>query len=221
MILSFLQKGMFMMKKYVALLLAAIMALALYGCADNTPAAPETEDPASGTETPETPDALDYANTGISDWVYGVADTDEEITKNLMTIDMTEYGTAGASLKQAASGVAMLSLIGQEQFGEKAAAYLDGMNDLQRDYFSFQWQMTAKTAEAILSDFEGQKAMLADAGHEDFTVEGLTAEDLAGVQTQMNILLADRGVTDQWKNFPELEPFFLLTQDTSVTTPAA
>ena len=80
--------------------------------------------------------------------------------------------------------------------------------------------MAATAAETILTDFDNQKSLLSDAGYPDFTLEGITAEGLDAVKTQMSTLLADRGVTDQWKNFPDTEPFFMMTPEVSPATPA-
>ena len=199
------------MKKYLALLAAALMVAALAACGKtDIPAAPETSGDSGiqgGEATPT--ETIDYSKTDISEWVYSVTATDEEIVTALMTIDMTEHGSAGSSMKEAIAAANVLKLIGNDKLGEKAAAYLDGMTALQRDYFSFQWQMAVKGAEDILKNFDSYKELLSDAGYPDFSIEGMTTEGLELVKSQMSILLADRNVTDAWKGFTDLEPFMI------------
>lgn len=197
------------MKKLLTVMCASLFVLSLIGCSSTGTPTPGTADPSTDSSLPETPveGAIDYNTVDASEWVYGVDGADEEVTKLLMTIDMTEHGSAGSSLKEAIAAVNVLKLIGNEQLGEKAAAYLDGMNALQRDYFSFQWQMATKTAADILADFDSYKELLSDAGFPEFSIKDMTAEGLELVKSQMNTLLADRNVTDVWKGFSSLEPF--------------
>ena len=56
--------------------------------------------------------------------------------------DEVSYGSAGASLQQANAAVAVMKLAMDEsgKAQETVKAYLEGMNETQRDYFSFQWQ---------------------------------------------------------------------------------
>lgn len=93
------------------------------------------------------------------------------------------YGSAGASLQQANAAVAVMKLAMDEsgKAQETVKAYLEGMNETQKDYFSFQWQQAMKTALALLNGDE-DAAILEDAGDADFDLKAVDSKKVAGVQ---------------------------------------
>lgn len=130
---------------------------------------------------------VDYT-TGISEWMYRSEATDE-ITQALQVIDVCQYGTAGAEQQQVNAAEKVLELSEKNGVGEKVYHYLYDMDATQKDYFSFQWQMSVKKAQNMLSD------------HNDAAkLEALNAEVLA--------LLKSQGVEDVWQDNLDLEPFY-------------
>ena len=190
-------------KKFLVVLMAAMMALAMVACNNNEPAptpAPEpTPDPAPTTK-------VDYSGS-LTDWMYA-PETEDELTKLLVSIDEVSYGSAGASLQQANAAVAVMKLAMDEsgKAQETVKAYLEGMNETQKDYFSFPWQQATKTALALLNGDE-DAAILEDAGDADFDLKAVDSAKTAEFNDAVIQLLSDAGVTNEWKNHTDVEPF--------------
>ena len=93
---------------------------------------------------------------------------------------------------------------------ETVKAYLEGMNETQKDYFSFQWQQAVKTALALLNGDE-DAAILEDAGDADFDLKAVDSAKTAEFNDAVIQLLSDAGVTNEWKNHTDVEPFLYAT----------
>lgn len=193
-----------MMKKLLAMLTAALLAVSLFGCGQTAAGSNES----TGTDAASATTKIDYKTTDIKDWVYAPETTDE-VTKRLIAIDTTELGSAGSSLKEAAAAVNVMKLSEELLAGDTLAveAYLDQMTPIQRDYFSFQWTMAFKTANEILTDPTANAPLLEDAGYGDFALEKISADHMNALEKRMTNLLTQRGVTDAWKGFTDVEPF--------------
>ena len=89
---------------------------------------------------------------------------------------------------------------------ETVKTYLEGMNDTQRDFFSFQWEHVQETANALM-DGSLDAAVLEDAGDADFDLKAVDSEKVKTLIETVTNLLRDAGVTDEWKNYTDLEPF--------------
>ena len=151
-------------KKFLVVLMAALMALAMVACNNNEPA--PTPDPEP------TPASLQQANAAVA----------------VMKLAMDESGKAQETVK----------------------AYLEGMNETQKDYFSFQWQQAMKTALALLNGDE-DAAILEDAGDADFDLKAVDSKKVAEFNDAVIALLGDAGVTNEWKNHTDVEPFLYAT----------
>ena len=92
-------------KKFLVVLMAALMALAMVACNNNEPA--PTPDP-EPTPDPAPTTKVDYSGS-LTDWMY-TPETEDELTKLLVSIDEVSYGSAGASLQQANAAVAVMKL---------------------------------------------------------------------------------------------------------------
>ena len=182
-------------KKFLVVLMAALMALAMVACNNNEPA--PTPDP-EPTPDPAPVTKVDYSGNM----------TEDELTKLLVSIDEVSYGSAGASLQQANAAVAVMKLAMDEsgKAQETVKAYLEGMNETQKDYFSFQWQQAMKTALALLNGDE-DAAILEDAGDADFDLKAVDSAKTAEFNDAVIQLLSDAGVTNEWKNHTDVEPF--------------
>lgn len=147
----------------------------------------------------------------LTDWMY-TPETEDELTKLLVSIDEVSYGSAGASLQQANAAVAVMKLAMDEsgKAQETVKAYLEGMNETQKDYFSFQWQQAMKTALALLNGDE-DAAILEDAGDADFDLKAVDSKKVAEFNDAVIALLGDAGVTNEWKNHTDVEPFLYAT----------
>ena len=199
------------MKKIFALLLAGIMALALFGCSptenpngnqnqgQQTPTDPGTDTPSSD---------VDYSGD-MTGWMYAPENYDDEVTTSLVNIDSATYGDAGSSLKGLLSGYHVLRLAGRDDLAG-VETYLDAMNPTQRDYFSFQWQQAMATARNMLADTDTYSASLRDAGVEDFDFGSVNIDRLNALNSTMTGYLTSRGVTDAWKTHTNTEPFSLV-----------
>lgn len=204
-------------KKWLMPLIALVMALALIGCGpaeqpnnnDSNSNNDNTEQNNTPQDQPQTPTAPTVNYDGnMADWIYA-PDAADDVTSQLVAIDTAEYGTAGSSLKQTLSAVSLMRLaaLSEEELTPTLTAYLAGMNDTQRDYFSFQWQMAHRKAAAMLADPEGSKGLMETAGITDFDLGGVDTTRLDAIKTQMTDLLNGHGVTDQWKQHADREPF--------------
>lgn len=194
-------------KKFLVVLMAALMALAMVACNNNEPA--PTPDP-EPTPDPAPTTKVDYSGS-LTDWMY-TPETEDELTKLLVSIDEVSYGSAGASLQQANAAVAVMKLAMDEsgKAQETVKAYLEGMNETQKDYFSFQWQQAMKTALALLNGYE-DAAILEDAGDADFDLKAVDSKKVAEFNDAVIALLGDAGVTNEWKNHTDVEPFLYAT----------
>lgn len=191
-------------KKIFVVLMAALMALALVACNNNNNPAP-TPDP-EPTPDPAPTTKVDYSGS-LTDWMYA-PESEDELVKLLVAIDSTSYGSAGASLQQANAAVSLMQLAMDESGKAEDAVktYLDGMNETQKDYFSFQWQQAMKTALALLNGDE-DAAILEDAGDTDFDLTAVDSAKTADFNNAVIQLLSDAGVTNEWKNHTDVEPF--------------
>ena len=147
-------------KKFLVVLMAALMALAMVACNNNEPA--PTPDP-KPTPDPAPTTKVDYSGS-LTDWMY-TPETEDELTKLLVSIDEVSYGSAGASLQQA-----------------------------------------MKTALALLNGDE-DAAILEDAGDADFDLKAVDSAKTAEFNDAVIQLLSDAGVTNEWKNHTDVEPF--------------
>ena len=191
-------------KRFWVLLMAALMALALVACGNSNEPAP-TPDPTPPPD-PAPVTKVDYSGS-MTDWSYA-PETEDELVKLLTAIDTVSYGSAGASLQQANAAVALMKLAMADgsKAEEAVKSYLAGMNETQKDYFSFQWQQAAKTAFALLDGTE-DAAILEDAGDADFDLKTVDSAKIAGFNDTVIGLLGDAGVTNEWKNHTDVEPF--------------
>ena len=200
------------MKKTIsilAVLLAGMLMLA--GCAETeevlTPSPQEVQE-----EKPKVSEAaVDYKSVEITEW-FCATEADSETLEKLMTIDYVQHGSAGGSMKAAIAGARLIELTKAEDLDAVLEQYLGEMNPLQKDFFSFQLEMAYQSALLIFRDFENQKLLLRDAGIEDFPLSDYAKEDLDSLYEKVKDTLTKAGVTDQWKNFPELEPFAMNLQ---------
>ena len=164
-----------------------------------------------GTCTAETqaetacPSVVDYSGS-LEEWVY-VPEFDDYAHMLLSAIDHCRYGAAGASLSQVDAACKLLQLTTIDHSDSMFSDYFDGMNITQLDYFSFQWQMCMKQAQALLSDPENHFGELEDSGNGNFDLTSYDKEDLAALDKQVMTELKNRNVTDVWKNYLYLEPF--------------
>ena len=101
---------------------------------------------------------------------------------------------------------------------ETVKAYLEGMNETQKDYFSFQWQQAMKTALALLNGDE-DAAILEDAGDADFDLKAVDSAKTAEFNDAVIQLLSDAGVTNEWKNHTDVEPFLYAAINRSRSAP--
>ena len=192
-------------KKIFVVLMAALMALALVACNNNNNNPAPTPDP-EPTPDPAPTTKVDYSGS-LTDWMYA-PESEDELVKLLVASDSTSYGSAGASLQQANAAVSLMRLAMDESGKAEDAVktYLDGMNETQKDYFSFQWQQAMKTALALLNGDE-DAAILEDAGDTDFDLTAVDSTKTADFNNAVIQLLSDAGVTNEWKNHTDVEPF--------------
>lgn len=155
--------------------------------------------------TPQT-EKIDYNETEISLWMKNDGNADE-LTAKLIAIDTVPYGTAGSSLNMFSAASDMLTLSKEAGAVESLKAYLSSMTDIQKDYFSFQWENVYQAALNILKEPEGSKGFLADSGHEDFDISLYNDKDLEKLFADGRKLLQEMGVKEEWKNFTDIEPF--------------
>ena len=85
-------------------------------------------------------------------------------------------------------------------------AYLAEMNATQKDFFSFQWQQALRQANALLDGSE-DPALLDDAGDAGFDLKAVSSDGVDALNKTVTKLLLGAGVTDEWKNHTDLEPF--------------
>lgn len=176
----------------------------------NTPV-PEEEKP-SETVQPAASGAVQpvkvvYREDDFLSWVAEDAQFAQTNVAALQTIDQVRYGTAGASLDMLAAAVAMLELDQEKDFSEALQVYLSGMTDIQRDYFSFQWTMVSARAEDLVTHFEEQKEFLKDINREDFVPSADALQKLEEQTGKVQKQLDAFGVSDSWRDYPDLEPF--------------
>ena len=159
---------------------------------------------------PKQEEMVDYGKD-LSKWIYQ-PDSDSIEISYLKAIDACRYGAAGASLSQVSSAVGTLQLSQLENGEDYVLEYLNGMDVTQLDYFSFQWQMNFKKARALLENPEEHIGELEDSGNENIDLTSFEKEQLDELYHMVMIILEEKGVTDVWKQYTELEPFFVWTE---------
>ena len=151
-------------------------------------------------------DKVDYSGD-VTGWMYA-PDSRDTVTDLLVSIDTVAHGSAGGSLQQANAAVCLMKLAMDEsgKTGDAVKTYLTGMNATQKDFFSFQWQQALSQANALLDGSE-DPAILDDAGVAGFDLKAVSSDKVAALDKTVTKLLRDAGVTDEWKNHTDLEPF--------------
>lgn len=66
------------------------------------------------------------------------------------------------------------------------------------------------SAKAVFEDYENQKMLLSDAGVEDFNIEDYSEEELDSLYGSIKEKLGSAGVSEEWKNHTDMEPFFMM-----------
>lgn len=154
----------------------------------------------------QTTDKVDYSGD-VTGWMYA-PESKDTLVNLLVSIDTVAHGSAGGSLQQANAAVSLMKLAMNEsrKVEEAAKTYLAGMNATQKDFFSFQWQQALRQANALLDGSE-DPAILDDAGDADFDLKAVSSAKVDALDKTVTELLRDAGVTDEWKNHTDLEPF--------------
>lgn len=209
------------MKKAVSGLLLAACFMSLSACgkapASQKPQNDELQPEQQAVTEPQEPrepevlvmtdatDPVDYS-TGVFTWMH-YQEGEGSTLQSLNRIDSCQYGTAGSSLQQASAAVDVLLLTRAEDVRTVLADYLDAMNTTQRDFFSFQWQMSAKRAKAMLAEPDAWKGLISDSGRGDVELGSFRPEQVEALSEDVLTLLAEKGVTDVWKGHTEKLPF--------------
>ena len=134
-------------------------------------------------------------------------ESEDSVVELLKSIDRCSYGSAGSSLSQVAAGVSVLQLSKVEDAVAKISEYLGEMDATQRDYFSFQWQMCMNKASAILENPNSFAGVINDAGVGNIDLSVFNQAELAKLNTEVLDKLETFNVTDEWKNYLQMEPF--------------
>lgn len=150
----------------------------------------------------QTTDKVDYSGD-VTGWMYA-PESKDTLVNLLVSIDTVAHG----SLQQANAAVSLMKLAMNEsrKVEEAAKTYLAGMNATQKDFFSFQWQQALRQANALLDGSE-DPAILDDAGDAGFDLKAVSSAKVDALDKTVTELLRDAGVTDEWKNHTDLEPF--------------
>ena len=143
----------------------------------------------------------------VTGWMYA-SESKDTLVNLLVRIDTVAHGSAGGSLQQASATVSLmkLAMIGSGKAEDAVKTYLNGMNATQKDFFSFQWQQALRQANALLDGSE-DPAILDDAGDAGFDLQAVSSAKVDALDKTVIKLLLGAGVTDEWKNHTDLEPF--------------
>ena len=154
----------------------------------------------------QTTDMVNYSGD-VTGWMYAPASKDT-LVNLLVSIDTVAHGSAGGSLQQANAAVSLMKLAMSEsrKVEDAVKTYLNGMNATQKDFFSFQWQQALRQANALLDGSE-DPAILDDAGDAGFDLQAVSSAKVDALDKTVTKLLLGAGVTDEWKNHTDLEPF--------------
>ena len=157
-------------------------------------------------QTTDKTDKVDYSGD-VTGWM-DTPESRDTVTDLLVSIDTVASGSAGGSLQLANAAVCLmkLAMIDSGKVEDAVKAYLNGMNATQKDFFSFQWQQALRQANALLDGSE-DPAILDDAGDAGFDLHAVSSDKVAALDKTVTKLLRDAGVTDEWKNHTDLEPF--------------
>lgn len=150
----------------------------------------------------QTTDMVNYSGD-VTGWMYA-PESKDTLVNLLVSIDTVASG----SLQQANAAVSLmkLAMIDSGKAENAVKAYLAEMNATQKDFFSFQWQQALSHANALLDGSE-DPAILDDAGDAGFDLKAVSSDRVDALDKTVTELLRDAGVTDEWKNHTDLEPF--------------
>ena len=154
----------------------------------------------------QTANQVDYSGD-VTGWMY-MPESRDTATDLLVSIDTVASGSAGGSLQRANAAVSLMKLAMDESrtVEDAVKAYLARMNATQKDFFSFQWQQALSLASALLDGSE-DPAILDDAGDDGFDLKAVSSAKVDALDKTVTKLLLGAGVTDEWKNHTDLEPF--------------
>ena len=207
------------MKKYMSLLLALVLVLSLAACGggdkeeaqqeqqkevqQSPEAVPESAEPQQPAEEAS---AIDYDLTPFEDWAY-MSDAEEGPAALLTGINTVPYGSAGASLKEMIAATKMVELSADPEAIQAVTDFLGEMTPLQKDYFSFSWDMVSIPAKSLFTNFEAMQPGLADAGLESCDIALYNEADFDALDEAVRNLLTEQGVTEEWQNHMDIAPF--------------
>ena len=132
----------------------------------------------------------------------------DTVANLLVSIGTVARGSAGGSLHQANAAVCLMKLatIDSGKAEDAVKTYLNGMNATQKDFFSFQRQQALSHANA-LPDGSEDPAILDNPGDAGFDLQVVSSNRVDALDKTVTKLLRDAGVTDEWRNHTDLEPF--------------
>lgn len=145
-------------------------------------------------------------NTGIFTWMT-YTEQQDAAWDAYEAIDICQYGTSGASMQQTRAAVALLQLSKMDNAAETLHHYLREMNATQKDYFSFQWQMSLAKAKKLLADPAAAAGTLTASGVSDVDLTTFTLDAVEALDKTVTDQLKSNGVADVWKTQLTLEPF--------------
>ena len=154
----------------------------------------------------QTTDMVNYSGD-VTGWMYA-SESKDTLVNLLVSIDTVAHGSAGGSLQQANAAVSLmkLAMIDSGKAENAVKAYLAEMNATQKDFFSFQRQQALRQANALLDGSE-DPATLDNPGDAGFDLQVVSSNRVDALDKTVTKLLRDAGVTDEWRNHTDLEPF--------------
>lgn len=219
------------MKKFLSILIALILSVSLVACKEDAgnsnsvnddksssiseqESKPNVDDSSSKIDSSSSVESeskepvknvADYDNVPFDEWVYW-SDKGDFATA-LSNINGVPYGTAGSSLDLAAASVEMIALSENDKSLEAIKSFMGNMTDTQKDYFTFSWAVVYSNTEGIFNDFANAKGLLDSAGFEEFDISKHSKEKLDKLNENVNKLFDEMGITREWKNHKDVEPF--------------
>lgn len=147
---------------------------------------------------------IDYDGKDIFDLWY-MNDNASNDEQDILELTYFQYGTAGASLKEAQRTLLFLRISQDDKAPEIISGLLKEMNPVQRDFFSYAWDFHYKNSKELFKDSASYKKFMDENFDMDFNIEDYSEEKSDKVNIDVQKIFEENLIDKSWQRYETFE----------------